>query len=136
MSIWRGSAAICLNSRNEILMVAQTKSSDLKLWSVPSGGIEENETFEDCCIREVWEETGYQVQIIQKVYERGGNTYGIDVHVKYFEVKLIGGKKIFQDPDNLIQDIRWVPISELNKITMLFEEERNILLEVLEQKLL
>ncbi|OSY03024.1 hypothetical protein S2E19_03221 [Bacillus mycoides] len=134
MSIWKGSAAICINSRDEILMVAQEKANEPELWSVPSGGVEEKETFEECCIREVWEETGYQVQIVQKIHERDGITYGVDVHVEYFEVELVGGEKKIQDPDELIQDICWKPISEINKLKMLFEKERDILLNYIQER--
>ncbi len=28
-------------------------------WMIPGGGLEENESYEDCCIRELAEETGY-----------------------------------------------------------------------------
>ncbi|HFK1550004.1 MULTISPECIES: NUDIX hydrolase [Bacillus] len=127
MSIWKGSAAICINSRDEILMVAQEKPNKSELWSVPSGGVEEKETFEECCIREVWEETGYQVQIVQKIHERDGITYGIDVHVEYFEVKLVGGEKKIQDPDELIQDICWKPISKINKSIQPFSHSSKIM---------
>lgn len=125
--MWRGSAAICINEKDEILMVAQEKPNEPELWSVPSGGVEENETFEECCAREVWEETGYRIKVINKVRERDGITYKVDVHVKYFKVQLIGGEKKIQDPDQLILDISWIPISKISEIKMLYEEEREIL---------
>ncbi|MGO0257943.1 NUDIX hydrolase [Priestia aryabhattai] len=28
-----------------------------ELWSVPPGGIDSSETYEECCIREVWKKT-------------------------------------------------------------------------------
>ncbi|KOP81207.1 NUDIX hydrolase [Cytobacillus solani] len=130
--MWEGSAAICINEKDEILMVAQEKPNEPELWSVPSGGVEENETFEECCAREVFEETGYRIKVIKKVHERDGITYKVDVHVKYFEVQLIGGEKKIQDPDQLILDISWIPISKISEIKMLFEEEREILLNYLQ----
>lgn len=53
MKRWIGTAAICINDRNEVLMVLQGKQEEEKLWSVPSGGLEEGEMLEECCIREV-----------------------------------------------------------------------------------
>ncbi|WP_339215910.1 NUDIX domain-containing protein [Ornithinibacillus sp. FSL M8-0202] len=64
MEEWRGSAAICIHNR-EVLMVRAKGSSQ---WAVPSGGIEEGETPELCCIREVKEETGYAVTVKEEIY--------------------------------------------------------------------
>lgn len=38
MKRWIGAAAICMNDRNEVLIVLQGKPDEEKLWSVPSGG--------------------------------------------------------------------------------------------------
>lgn len=64
--MWKGSAVICINEKDEILMVAQEKPNEPELWSVPSGRVEENETFEECCAREVCEETCYRIKVIKK----------------------------------------------------------------------
>lgn len=53
MERWIGSAAVCVNEKNEVLMVLQGKEGEEKRWSVPSGGLEKGETLEECCIREV-----------------------------------------------------------------------------------
>ncbi|KIL51669.1 phosphohydrolase [Jeotgalibacillus alimentarius] len=65
MKKWSGAAAVCLNEHNEVLMV---KSIHSNAWAVPSGGIESGETPEACCIREVMEETGYEVEIIDHLF--------------------------------------------------------------------
>lgn len=82
-------------------MVAQEKPNEPVLWSVSSCGVKVNETFEDCCVREVFEETGYIVKVLSKFNERNTTTYGVDVRIKYFETKIIGGVKTLQDPDGL-----------------------------------
>lgn len=38
MKRWIGTAAICMNEKNEFLMVLQGKVNEEKRWSVPSGG--------------------------------------------------------------------------------------------------
>ncbi len=53
MERWIGCAAVCVNERNEVLMVLQGQKGEEKRWSVPSGGLEKGETLEECCIREV-----------------------------------------------------------------------------------
>ncbi len=45
-------------------MVLQGAPDEEKRWSVPSGGQEQGESSEDCCIREVFEETGYLAEIM------------------------------------------------------------------------
>ncbi|WP_243523619.1 NUDIX hydrolase [Bacillus pseudomycoides] len=127
MKRWIGTAAICVNEKNEILMVLQGKKEEPKRWSVPSGGQEEGETLEECCIREVWEETGYEVKIINKIYEKKGVTYGVPVHVHYYLVKQIGGFMNIQDPDGLIHEIDWKNVNELRDLSLAFPEDYELL---------
>lgn len=48
---------------DRVLMVRQlVKRGDL-VWNFPGGGVEPGETFEAACVREVKEETGYDVEI-------------------------------------------------------------------------
>ncbi len=35
--------------------------------SIPSRGKEQGETFKECCIREMKEETGYTVEIVEEI---------------------------------------------------------------------
>lgn len=67
MNRWVGAAALCVNSDRQLLMVLQGKPEEEKRWSVPSGGKEEDETLEDYCIREVYEETGYRCKINREI---------------------------------------------------------------------
>ncbi|WP_456364844.1 DNA mismatch repair protein MutT (plasmid) [Priestia aryabhattai] len=135
MTKWRGAAAICINDENELLMVAQESRINRNYGqSVPSGGIEGSETYEECCIREVWEETGYKISVIDKICERDTVTYDVNVHIEYFEVKLLGGERKLQDPDELILDICWKPLSEISNLKMLFEDERQILIDYIQER--
>lgn len=57
-------------------------------YTFPGGGIEDNETEEECVIREVFEEFGMIVEAIKKVY-----TYENDISVEHFYVcKHISGE--------------------------------------------
>ncbi len=66
--MWTGSAAVCMNDKRELLMVLQGKPEEEKRWSIPSGGRLDQETYEECCIREVWEETGYRIRVIRHLF--------------------------------------------------------------------
>ncbi|WP_257351819.1 NUDIX hydrolase [Pseudalkalibacillus decolorationis] len=96
---WEGSAAICIQD-NRLLMVYQGRDDEQKLWTVPSGGKEENESVGMCCLRELEEETGYRGEIIEPLFVKKGHSFGYEVTVHYFLVRIIGGKAIIQDPDH------------------------------------
>jgi ADP-ribose pyrophosphatase YjhB (NUDIX family) len=121
---WTGSAAVCVNERNEVLMVLQGKPEEEKRWSVPSGGRLPGESFEDCCRREVWEETGYEVEPREELFVKNGV-------VHYLRAVLIGGSRVFQDPDELIYDIAWKSLAEVRELELCFEEDREFLVDLL-----
>ncbi|WP_051488786.1 NUDIX domain-containing protein [Cytobacillus firmus] len=123
MKKWLGSAGVCIRG-HKVLMVLQGTADEPKRWSVPSGGLEEGETFEECCIREIREETGFEVRVIRPIYKKessGGE-------VRYYEVEIIGGKATIQDPDQLIYDIDWKSLEELRTLELCFPEDRNFLI--------
>ncbi|MGP4038599.1 NUDIX hydrolase [Gracilibacillus sp. D59] len=131
MQKWFGSSGICINKNNELLMVLQGKPDENKKWSVPSGGQEINETFEECCIREMEEETGYIVELIDeiKVKKASYKELNISVEVHYFLVKIVGGERKIQDPDHLIYDIAWKNIDELKELDLSFPGDRILLID-------
>jgi ADP-ribose pyrophosphatase YjhB (NUDIX family) len=120
--MWTGSAAVCMNERLELLMVLQGKPEEEKRWSVPSGGRNPNESYEECCKREVFEETGYIVDIKEELFVKGGA-------VHYFKAVIVGGKPVIQDPDGLIYDIGWKSMDEIMALQLSFEEDRSFLIE-------
>jgi 8-oxo-dGTP diphosphatase len=128
--LWEGASCICL-MEGKLLMVLQGKPEEEKRWSVPSGGLEKGETIEECCVREVWEETGYVVKIKEKLHIKEGVSFGILFKVQYFLAEVITGSPIIQDPDGLIYDIRWVSFEELKLLTLSFPEDRELLMSYL-----
>jgi ADP-ribose pyrophosphatase YjhB (NUDIX family) len=129
MEIWEGSAGVCINEHGEILMVLQGKEDEEKLWAVPAGGKENRETFEQCCVREVLEETGYETEILRQLFMKTAVISGINVKVQYFEIKITGGEIRIQDPDGLIHAIAWKKVSEMNESDFGFKEDREFLLK-------
>jgi mutator protein MutT len=128
MKEWFGSAGVCINEQNEILMV---RGYDSNAWAIPSGGIEMGETPEECCIREVKEETGYQVEIIDTLFVKETTIKGIKVKTHYFKVKKIGESQGINDPDNIISSAEWKSPSELQKIEHAYPEDLELLLNLI-----
>lgn len=126
MNEWKGASALCMNE-GRLLMVLQGKEEEKKRWSVPSGGLEEGETLRDCCEREVWEETGYRVNAGKHLYTKWGCEGDISTTIHYYEVQLLGGKAILQDPDQLIHRIEWISLQELKNLPLCFPEDQSIL---------
>ncbi|WP_137792107.1 NUDIX hydrolase [Bacillus sp. E(2018)] len=123
---WEGASCICVND-GKLLMVLQGTAAEEKKWSIPSGGREENESLEECGIREVWEETGYVVKVTKKLHIKEGISQNIQFKVQYYLTELVGGSPVIQDPDGLIHDIRWVSLKELETLTLSFPEDRELL---------
>lgn len=100
MKEWTGTAAVCLNEHHQLLMVQGEDGTD---WAVPSGGLEPGETLRECCIREVREETGYEVEVVGELYvKRKQTASGIRVETYYFEVRVTGGELRIADPDGIV----------------------------------
>jgi ADP-ribose pyrophosphatase YjhB (NUDIX family) len=136
MQKWFGSSGVCINENGELLMVLQGKPEEKKMWSVPSGGKENNETFEECCVREIEEETGYEVEIVEEIKVKTGSYEELNAsfEVHYFLVKNVGGKRNIQDPDNLIYDIAWKNVEELKTLELSFPEDRDFLIDYITKK--
>jgi ADP-ribose pyrophosphatase YjhB (NUDIX family) len=65
-------AALVFDDRGGLLLVRQV---DGGVWSTPGGTIELHETPADAVVREVWEETGLEVEIVRIAAVLGGPEY-------------------------------------------------------------
>jgi 8-oxo-dGTP diphosphatase len=131
MEKWMGAAGICLNGKRELLMVLEGRIEEEEKWSVPTGGLAANKTFEECVIREVEEETGYKVRVVEALRRKSGvyEDFNIAYEVQYFSVEIVGGRLQIQDPDKLIQAIDWKPQEELVDLGLNYPEDREYLIE-------
>ncbi|MCA1054257.1 NUDIX hydrolase [Rossellomorea aquimaris] len=120
MKEWVGSAAICFNEDKEVLMV---RGNDSEAWAVPSGGVEEGESPEECCVREVKEETGYDVKVLERLFVKETVIQGIDVKTYYFKVETLGESGGIEDPDGTIVEACWKSLTELQDLVHMYPED-------------
>jgi 8-oxo-dGTP pyrophosphatase MutT (NUDIX family) len=87
-------------------------------WCIPKGHLEQNETSEQAAIREVFEETGLEAEIIQHLGEvnyqfiHDGAKISKTVHV--YLMQQTGGELSFdKDPHKEASELEWVQVSEL-----------------------
>jgi ADP-ribose pyrophosphatase YjhB (NUDIX family) len=60
-----GCAAIILDdTKSKILL---TRRTDNGRWCLPGGAMDPGESLEECCVREVWEETGLIVRVVRLI---------------------------------------------------------------------
>ncbi|MEK5482742.1 MULTISPECIES: NUDIX hydrolase [unclassified Viridibacillus] len=69
---------------------------------MPSGGIEQGETPEECCIREVKEETGYDIVIEDSLFIKETEIKGYKVKTYYFKEKKMEKVKGLTTPITLL----------------------------------
>jgi 8-oxo-dGTP pyrophosphatase MutT (NUDIX family) len=73
-----GSSAIVLDeARSKILL---TRRTDNGRWCLPGGAMDAGESLEECCVREVWEETGLKVRIVRLI-----GIYSTPHRITYYE---------------------------------------------------
>lgn len=81
-------------NKSEVFLV---KRSDFPVWESQGGGIEKDETPEQCAVREAYEETGFKVKIVRKVaVYKDSKSGAIDSHV--FEGSVASGQYIREYP--------------------------------------
>lgn len=100
-----GVFGIIRDEQNRVLLCLRT---DYDMWNLPGGGLEKGESPWDGTIREVKEETGFDVEIVRLsgVYSKPDK----DEIILNFECKIIGGKATLNDE---AKDIKWFTFDEI-----------------------
>ncbi len=130
MQEWFGAAAVCINDQGDLLMIRNETDE----WAVPSGEIEKGETPEMCCIREVMEETGYQVAIEKPLFVKDQDVNGMNVTTYYYEVNVVGGMLSLDDSEEDVKEIEWKTIDEVEEISHAYPEDAAYLTNYLYEK--
>ncbi|MER2009940.1 MAG: NUDIX hydrolase [Psychrobacillus sp.] len=125
--LWNGASAIIIKD-NCVLMI---RTIDSNSWSIPSGGVEDGETVEEACIREVAEETGYEVKIVKALHTKKTIIKEFKVTTQYFLCEITGGDIQYKDPDEEIEEISWMNSCEISKLIYTYPEDQEVIEQLL-----
>lgn len=93
-------------------------------WSFPKGKLDPGESFEDCAVREVFEETGYVVELHHFI---GTTEYihrkGRPKIVAYWLVSVVGGEFTVNEEAD---EIRWISIEQARELVT-YDRDRELL---------
>jgi 8-oxo-dGTP pyrophosphatase MutT (NUDIX family) len=113
-----GGFVISKSDPNLVALMARFNRGGKLEWCIPKGHLEQDETSEQAAIREVFEETGLEAQIIQHLGEvnyqfiQDGSKISKTVHV--YLMQQTGGELSFdKDPHKEASELEWVQVSEL-----------------------
>ncbi len=114
------SASVFDSKREKVLLV---RRADDGKWAVPGGYMEPGENFSEACKREVWEETGLQVNIKRLIgiytspnllleYSDGNRWQLVVLH---FEAKLVSGQLT---PSDETTELGFFSLAEVRRLGM------------------
>ena len=101
---------LILNDEDQVLMVY---NGDVDAWSMPGGAIEKGETIEQAAIREVYEETGLDIEVNDVLAINECKFIEKNEHALFFTIRasIIGGSIAILNPEE-ISVIKWMEMQE------------------------
>lgn len=127
--MWIGGVrVVILDEYNRILMVRQ-HHENRDIWMVPGGAMETGENARQAAIREVYEETGLNIEItkliwhVEQVSADKGHRF-----VNFFMANIIGGKlELGSDPEygedaQVMREVRFMSRDEMCQLEVLYPD--------------
>jgi ADP-ribose pyrophosphatase YjhB (NUDIX family) len=109
---------VVLKDDKEILLVRHRKGSR-QYWVLPGGRLEYGETFHECAVRELREETGLDVEVerflfISEAIAPDRSRHIVNIYVK---ARVIGGTmRVGNEP--VLAGVDFIALSELDRLTL------------------
>jgi 8-oxo-dGTP diphosphatase len=118
-------SALLFDEASQKLLIVKNVKGDHVYWSPPGGAVEAGETIEQAVIREVKEESGYDIAVrgLHSVREKVFVGVGHHVIIFTFYAVILGGELNIDDPDHDIVEARWVDLETARELMPgLFEQ--------------
>ena len=107
--------------RFEVALVHRPGRDD---WSLPKGKLDPGETYEECALREVHEETGYRCTLLEFVgFTEYRDRRGRTKEVAYWRMEVVDGDFAVSDE---VDELRWFDI-EFALRALTYEHDRALL---------
>jgi 8-oxo-dGTP pyrophosphatase MutT (NUDIX family) len=93
-------------------------------YQIPGGALEKDETYEECCVREVQEETGYVVNISEPII-RIDEFYGEWKYTSYYymcDIKQAGEQQLTHEEKENGAVIEWIGLEDAISIFATYKE--------------
>ncbi len=131
-----GGFVLAADGSRAVALIGRTTRSNRLEWCVPKGHPEGDETIEQAAVREIAEETGLEVDILEHLgdirYEFQTPEKTVVKTVHHFLMQQTGGElTVENDPDQEAVDVRWFSLDELEK-QLTHENERRLARKVIE----
>lgn len=124
-----GVRVFIMDSRNRLLLVRHTvKNENTEFWILPGGGLEEDEFSWDAAIREVHEETGLDIKVVDLLYCLEEKTDKGLRCTNYFLGEVIGGElSLGEDPEfdannQVLSDVRYFTREEIQELPKVYPQ--------------
>ena len=107
-----------ISPEGKILLVRHRKGNR-QYWVLPGGRLEYGETFEECAVREIKEETGLDVEVERFLFLSEAIAPDRSRHIVnvYLKAKEVGGTmKVGNEP--VLAGVDYISIDELEKVTL------------------
>jgi 8-oxo-dGTP diphosphatase len=116
--------ALITDEDGKLLVVKNVKGD----WDFPGGTVEEGETLEEAIIREVKEETGFNIAItgLHSLREAFFDQRACHTLIITFYAKIVDGEISIQDPDHDITEVKWVDIQTAWELMPFYLEKLKI----------
>lgn len=111
-------SVIVVNDKQEILLVKHRKGNRL-YWVLPGGRLEYGETFHECAVRELKEETGLDVEIERFCFLSEAIAPDRSRHIVniYLKGRVVGGTlRVGNEP--VLAGVDFVPIADMERLTL------------------
>jgi 8-oxo-dGTP pyrophosphatase MutT (NUDIX family) len=131
-----GGFVLASDGSNRVALIGRLSRSGRIDWCVPKGHLEGEETNEQAAVREVFEETGLVVEIVETLgsinYEFSAGPKIIAKTVHHFLFQQTGGDLTVEgDPDREAVEARWFELERLIDV-LAHENERRMARSVVE----